>query len=125
MKEIIILILVLLLVFIPNFYFQKFLSQSGNELIEIVNLLQNKMKEEVEVKKEDAIALKEMFYEKEKIWILIVDHDMLDEIEYAVEDSVALYTNETHADFFAASNRLKDEIEDLAKREEISFANIL
>ena len=124
MKEYIILIIVLMLVFIPNISFKYYLKNSGKEVINIVKELENKL-EEGNVNKSDADKLKKSFLEKEKIWILIVDHDMLDEIEYKVEDCVAHYNIEDKSDFFSSAYQLCDEIEDLFKREEISFGNIL
>jgi len=125
MKEVFILIIVLMLVFIPNVLFKNYLYTSGNELIAIAEELKENVTHDKELNAQDALKLKEEFYDKEKIWILIVDHDMLDEIEYEVEDCVALYSEENKREFLSAANRLTDEVEDLAKREEISFANIL
>lgn len=125
MKEIIILMIVLMLVFIPNTLFRMYLKSSGEELVTIVNELKSKLEKEDEINELDARNLKKNFLEKEKIWILIVDHDMLDEIEYEVENCVAMYSKENMRDFISSANRLRDEIEDLAKREEISLANIL
>ena len=124
MKEWIILITVLCLVFLPNIFFKKYLRDSGNELIEVVKILQDNLKGET-VNEEDAMRLKSAFYEREKVWILIVDHDMLDEIEYNVEECVALYSIENKKEFESSAYKLIDEIEDLSKREEISLANIL
>ncbi|MBQ9314324.1 MAG: DUF4363 family protein [Clostridia bacterium] len=125
MKEIVILIVVLMLVFIPNVLFRKYLEMSGNELIQIVNEMKDNLEKDLEIDNEYAQKLKKDFIEKEKIWILIVDHDMLDEIEYEVENCVAQYSKEGIRDFIASANRLRDEIEDLPKREEVSLANIL
>lgn len=125
MKEIIILISVLVLVFVPNIAFKKYLHSSGNELIKIVDELREKVENEDNINEDEVNALKKAFLEKEKIWILIVDHDMLDEIEYEVEDCTAQYSIENKRDFISAASRLHDKIEDLSKREEITLGNIL
>ena len=124
LKEYIILITVLMLVFIPNVSFNHYLEKSGKEVINIAKELEMNL-EKGNVNKSDADRLKESFLEKEKIWILLVDHDMLDEIEYKVEDCVAHYSIEDKAEFISSAYQLYDEIEDLSKREEISFGNIL
>ena len=124
MKEIIILIIVLCLVFIPNISFRKYLHHSGQEIVQIAKELQNSLEQGM-INPENALKLKEEFEKKEKVWILIVDHDMLDEIEYEIENCVAFYTIDNKQDFISAVSRLIDEIEDLSKREEISMANIL
>lgn len=125
MKEIIILIVVLMLVFIPNVIFRNYLHSSGKELIRIIDELKYKIENENDVNEDDAKALKEAFLEKEKVWILIVDHDMLDEIEYEVEDCTAQYSIENKRDFISAAARLYDKIDDLYKREKITLGNIL
>ena len=115
MKEIIILVVVLILVFVPNTFFKIYLRNSGEDLISLAKSLQNNIEKENSLIKEDAYKLKKEFYIKEKTWILIVDHDMLDEIEYEMEECVALYDLETKNEFISASNRLIDSIEDLSK----------
>lgn len=124
MKEYIILVVVLVLIFTPNTLFKNYLKKSGNELISIVNDLKNDI-EENRIKEGKSDKLKKAFLEREKIWIMIVDHDMLDEIEYQIEDCVALYDNDYKKEFIAAANRLVDAVEDLYKREEISLSNII
>lgn len=125
MKEIVILIVVIMLVFIPNYIFREYLKASGKELIDIVEELKDNLEKDREINSMDVDKLKKDFLAKEKIWILIVDHDMLDEIEYEVEDCVAQYSIETKNDFISSANRLSDEVKDLSRREEISLANIL
>ncbi len=125
MKEYAILVIVLLLVLIPSSLFRSILTSSGKELIQVAEELKEKIETEDEVEEAEASKLKEAFLEQEKIWILLVDHDMLDEIEYALEECVAFYHSDTKQDFLAAFNRFKDAVEDLPKREEISWINIL
>ena len=50
---------------------------------------------------------------------------MLDEIENGIEECVAYYHVDFRHEFQASARKVIDAIEDLAKREEISFANIL
>lgn len=125
MKEVWILVIILLLIFLPNYYFKNYLKHSGEELISVVKHLDNNLKNIETVDNEEANELKQEFWKKEKIWILIVDHDMLDEIENSVEDCVAYYDTNYKNEFHSSALKLIDAIEDLSKREEISFANIL
>lgn len=124
MKEIIILIVVLMLVFIPNFSFKHYLERSGKEMIDIVKELEKNI-ENGNVIESDSEKLRNAYLDKEKVWILLVDHDMLDEIEYKVEDCVSHYTLDNKEDFLSTAHQLCDGIEDLTKREEISWGNIL
>ena len=125
MKEAIIIICVLVIVFVPNFLFKNYLKDSGKELIKILEDLENDVKNGNTENAENAKKLKDKFLEKEKKWILIVDHEILDEIENGVEECVAFYDAEDKMEFEASYNKLKNSIEDLGKREETTIANIL
>ena len=125
MKEAIIIICVLVIVFVPNILFKNYLKDSGKELIKILEDLENDVKNGNTENAENAKKLKDKFLEKEKKWILIVDHDILDEIEDGIAECIAYYNDEEKTEFISAYNKLKEHIKDLKKREEISLANIM
>ncbi len=124
MKEAIIIIVVLILIFVPNYFFENYLKDSGNELIEIIESMEKDVADDNTDNIENAKKLKEAFLEKEKKWILIVDHEILDEIEAGVEECVAFYNAEDKMEFESSSHKLRNAIEDLARREETSIANV-
>ena len=66
------------------------------------------------ITKEKSKELENLFLEKEKKWILIVDHEILDEIENAIEECIAFYNAEDDMEFESSSNKLKNAIESLA-----------
>ena len=124
MKEYIILIIVLVLIFVPNYFIRNYLKSSGDEIVAYIKNMQEILENNKEIGKNYAYGLKQMFLEKEKIWIILVDHDMLDEIENDIEECVAFFSIDEVADFNASSLKAIDAIEDLSKREELSLANI-
>ncbi len=124
MKEYIILIMVLVLIFVPNYFIRNYLKSSGDEIVVYIKNMQESLENNKEIGKNYAYGLKQMFLEKEKIWIILVDHDMLDEIENDIEECVAFFSIDEVADFNASSLKAIDAIEDLSKREELSLANI-
>lgn len=124
-KEIIIMITVLVLIFVPNVLFRNYLKNTGQELIEILKEMNDDITNLEEPNNELSQKLKDEFLKKEKQWILIVDHDLLDEVEMNVKDSISYYEKKEEASFLASYQKAIDCIEDLYKREELSFANIL
>lgn len=124
-KEIIIMITVLILIFVPNILFKNYLKNTGKELIDILEEMNKDIINSNEVDNKLAEKLKEEFLKKEEKWILIVDHDLLDEVEMNVKDCISYYEKNEETDFLASYQKAIDCIEDLAKREEISLANIL
>lgn len=124
-KEIIIMITVLLLIFVPNLLFKSYLQNTGKELINILDKMDEDIKKSEEPNNTLAEKLKNEFLKKETKWILIVDHDLLDEVEINIKDCISYYEKREETEFSASYQKAIDCIEDLAKREEISFANIL
>lgn len=124
-KEIIIMITVLVLIFVPNVLFRNYLKNTGQELIEILKEMNDDITNLEEPDNKLSQKLKDEFLKKEKQWILIVDHDLLDEVEMNVKDSISYYEKNEEASFLASYQKAIDCIEDLYKREELSFANIL
>ena len=125
MKETIIIVVVLALTFIPNVIFRNLLTETGNELIEIIDDMKKDFESESAGNKEKSQNLKSTFLVLEKKWILIVDHEILDEVENTIEECVAFYNADDEMEFDSSSQKLKNHIEDLAKREETTLNNIL
>lgn len=124
MKETIIIIAVLVLTFVPNFIFKNYLETSGSEIIDLVEVMKNELKNE-NSENDYSKELENTFLDKEKKWIMFVDHEILDEIENSIEECIAFYNAKDYMEFESSSNKLKSSIEDLRKREEISLSNIL
>lgn len=125
MKEILIIIAVLLLVFIPNVIFRNYLEKSGNELIEILESMNQDIQNEYGADKDKSEKLKKTFLEKEEKWILIVDHEILDEVENSLDECIAFYNAEDKMEYESSFGKLRNHIEDLTKREETTLRNIL
>lgn len=125
MKETLIIIIVLLIIFVPNFLFKNYLKDTGKDLLDILESMNDDIANEKDIDKGKSEALKNAFSEKEGKWIMIVDHEILDEIEDGVEECVSYYNENEKTDFNSSFGKLKSHIEDLYKREEISLVNIL
>lgn len=125
MKEALIIIIVLLIIFVPNFLFKNYLKDTGKDLLDILESMNDDIANERDIDKGKSEALKNVFSEKEGKWIMIVDHEILDEIEDGVEECVSYYNENEKMDFNSSFGKLKSHIEDLYKREEISLVNIL
>lgn len=125
MKEIVIIISVLILTFGPSFMFRSYLEKSGEEILDVLNSMKDDIDNDLPVDKSKSEKLKGLFSEKEKKWILIVDHEISDEIENSVGDCIAFYNEKEAKDFNASYTRTRNSIEDLSKREEFSVENVL
>lgn len=124
MKETVIIIVSLALVFVPSFIFKNFLDRSGKDILNILESMSEDIKNDTTPNEDKSKTLKEAFLEKEKRWIMIVDHEILDEIEDGIEECIFYYNDSEKTEFLSAQSRLKNHIEDLKKREEVSIVNI-
>lgn len=125
MKECIIIIVVLLLIFVPNIFFKNYLEKSGGELLSILENMNQDIQNDEKADFEKSKLLKDTFLEKEKYWILIVDHEILDEVENSLEECIAFYNAEDKMEYESSFGKLRNHIEDLTKREETTLRNIL
>lgn len=125
MKETIIICVSLALVFVPSCIFKNYLEKTGKDVLQILESMNDDIKNEANPDEEKSKVLEKVYLEKEKKWILIVDHDILDEIEDGIAECIAYYNDEEKTEFISAYNKLKEHIKDLKKREEISLANIM
>ena len=125
MKETIIISESLALVIVPSFIFKNYLEKTGKDVLQILESMNDDIKNEANPDEEKSKVLEKVYLEKEKKWILIVDQDILDEIEDGIAECIAYYNDEEKTEFISAYNKLKEHIKDLKKREEISLANIM
>ena len=109
----------------PSFIFKNYLEKTGKDVLQILESMNDDIKNEANPDEEKSKVLEKVYLEKEKKWILIVDHDILDEIEDGIAECIAYYNDEEKTEFISAYNKLKEHIKDLKKREEISLANIM
>lgn len=124
MKEAIIIISVLVLVFVPGFLFTIFLDNTGSELLDILEDMKKDFEASGEIFIEKSKKLNECFLKNECKWIMVVDHEALDEIEDNLRECVGFYKEGNQTEFEIAAEKLKGHIEDLKKREDISIGNI-
>ncbi len=124
MKETLIIISVLLLTFVPNILFKNYLEKTGEEIITILDSMNEDFENNKSIDEEKNKNLKEDFLSKEKKWILIVDHEILDEIESEIETCIVSYKEKDKMEFGISYNKVLNHIKDLKLREEISVENI-
>ena len=94
MKETIIICVSLALVFVPSFIFKNYLEKTGKDVLQILESMNDDIKNEANPDEEKSKVLEKVYLEKEKKWILIVDHDILDEIEDGIAECIAYYNDE-------------------------------
>ena len=129
MKEIITILVILFLIFGGAFWTNKYLKKTTNELMEIIELLETKVKVAMEAEErldliKEGEALKNKWEETQKGWGIIVLHQELDTIETAI---ATLNSNIEYGEFpdcLEEIEKLKFLIGHITEKEKFSLINI-
>lgn len=124
MKEMIILISILILVFVPSIFLGNFLENSGEEIAMILDDMDKDFASDKSIDKSKSERLEKAFCEKESKWLMVLDHEALDELEATIEECIAYYNGDDEVEFSMAYGKAKHYLEDFAKREKISIINL-
>lgn len=129
MKEILIIIISILLVIIGSNVSQGYLSKTGNELIQDIEILKEEIKKAQNSEENISKELAEEIYSKwekiEKNWSIIVIHNELDLIELAL---VSMKTDIEENEYSEAIKELEKSnylIEHIKDNEKLELKNIL
>lgn len=126
MKDLIVIIIIVAIIFGGSFWVSNYYEKSGNEIIAIIENLSEGLEEDsYSVKKEKVDKLKDEWDKKQKIWITLQYHETINAMEDLVIECTNNYLAEEKEEFDISFDKLKRSIEDLKFREEINFVNIM
>ena len=125
MKDLIVIIVILGLVFGGDFFVEKYLESSAKELLEHIEAMSGDFDKDMQAKKIKVDELLETWEEKEKPWIVIEYHDEINAIEDLVIETYSYYLNDNKEEFGIAYRKIIRLIEDLKNRIDLSLENVL
>ena len=125
MRDLIVIIVILVLVFGGDILIEKYLESTSKELIQHIEKMSGGFKEKEEVKNREVEELIGIWEEKEKPWIIIEYHDAINQIEDLVIETYSWYLNDDKEEFDIAYRKLMRLIDDLRNRVDLSLENVL
>jgi hypothetical protein len=126
MKDFIVIVITVVLVFVGGIIAKKYFEKSGNEIVEIIEEMSKGLEIDTEEHKQNMIEkLKKEWDKKQSIWITIQYHTNINEMEDIVIECCNYYKTSNREEFDISCEKLKRNIEDLKYREEITLVNIL
>lgn len=124
MKDLSVIVIILLLVFVPGYYSEIYLKKSGEE---IVNMLE-KVEEEVKFGNMDYFnkveEIKKKWEKEQELWNILSNHQNTDDVQKNIEIMLANYENKEADDVLANIAEIRFILEDVPKGEKIRIVNI-
>lgn len=125
MRDLIVVIVVILIVFIPSYYSEKYLSESGSKIVDRLNVIKDEIEEDRMQNLEELLSIKENWDSIEKVWNAISSHQNTDNIELAFTRLIISYGEEEKAECLVNLAEVVALLEDTPRSEKISLENIL
>lgn len=124
MKDLIIVIAVLALVFVPGYYTKKYLEDSGKKIVETLV----EIREDVEQERFDnsnlVYELKDEWDKEQELWNVFSNHQNTDQIQREIEKLITNYVGKERHEALINITEIKSIIEDAPKGEGIALVNI-
>ena len=125
MKDLIIVLTVIIIIFVPGYYTQKYLEKSGAEIIEIVEELKEEIRNDNMENFNKIEKLRIMWIKEQDWWNILSNHQNTDEVQREIQKLVTNYENKEKMDALINLTEIKSIIEDVPKGEGILLVNIL
>ena len=124
MRDLIVSISILLLVFVPGYYSEKYLIDTGNELVNRLRVVESEIKEDRMESIEELKNIKKRWDEVEVFWNMVTNHLYTDNIELAFIRLLISYDEDEKAECLVNIAEVIAIIEDTPRSEKIDWVNI-
>lgn len=124
MRDFVVTIVIVLTVFITSYYSEKYLIDTGSELVERLNVIKDEVEEERIENMEELIKIKERWDEIEVVWNMLYNHINTDNIELSFTRLLISYGEKEKAECLVNLAEIICLLEDTPRSEKLSLENI-
>ena len=124
MRDLIVSIVIILAVFISSYYSEKYLIDTGKELVERLNVIKDEVEEDSMENLNELIDIKKRWNEVEVGWNMFSNHLNTDNIELAFTRLIISYGEKEKAECLVNLAEIVCYIEDTPRSEKICLENI-
>lgn len=124
MRDLIVSVVIILLVFISGYFSEKYLIDTGNELINRLKVVEAEIKEDRMESLEELKNIKKRWDEVEVFWNMVTNHLYTDNIELAFIRLLISYDEDEKAECLVNIAEVIAIIEDTPRSEKIDWVNI-
>ena len=124
MRDLIVAVAIILLVFISGYFSEKYLIDTGNELVSRLEVIEAEIKEDKMESFEELKDIKKRWDEIEVFWNMVTNHLYTDNIELAFIRLLISYDEDEKAECLVNIAEVVAIIEDTPRSEKIDWVNI-
>lgn len=124
MKDLSVVIIILILVFVPGYYTEKYLEASGERILKQVSEIENEIKEGKLENIEKIKELKEDWEKEQKLWNILSNHQNTDDVQKNIEILLTNYENKEDKEALVNLAEIRFILEDVPRGEKIRAVNI-
>lgn len=124
MRDLIVFIAIILLVFIPGYYSEKYIINTGNELVERLNVIKDEIEEDKMESLNELTKIKQKWDEVEFGWNMFSNHINTDNIELSFTRLLISYGEKEKAECLVNIAEIVCLLEDTPRSEKICWENI-
>jgi len=124
MRDLIVSVVIIMLVFISGYYSEKYLIDTGKELVNRLKVIEAEIKEDKMESFEELKDIKKRWDEVEVFWNMVTNHLYTDNIELAFIRLLISYDEDEKAECLVNIAEVVAIIEDTPRSEKIDWVNI-
>lgn len=124
MRDLVVFIAIIIIVFVPSYYSEKYLINTGNELVERLNIIKDEVEDDSMERLDELKDIKRRWDEIEAVWNMLSSHHNTDNIELSFTRLLISYGEKEKAECLVNLAEIVCLIEDTPRSEKISFENI-
>ena len=124
MRDLIVSVVIIMLVFISGYYSEKYLIDTGKELVNRLKVIEAEIKEDKMESFEELKDIKKRWDEVEVFWNIVTNHLYTDNIELAFIRLLISYDEDEKAECLVNIAEVVAIIEDTPRSEKIDWVNI-
>lgn len=125
MKDLIVIIVILGIVFGGTYFQNKYLDKTTEDLLETINKMEINMDVSHANKEELVNELLDKWEKYEKPWIALQYHQNINAVEDLLIECYTFYLEGDETHFLLNARKINRNLDDLKNREEISIVNVL
>ncbi len=124
MKDFSIIIIILILVFVPGYYTEKYLEDSGEKILKQISEIENEIKDGNLENIEKVKNLKEDWEKEQQLWNILSNHQNTDDVQKNIEILLTNYENKEDKEALVNLSEIRFILEDVPRGEKIRLVNI-
>ena len=124
MRDLFVCIAIFLLVFISSYYSEKYLIESGTELVKRLTVIKDEIEKDKMESQEELQSIKRDWDEVERVWNMLTHHQSTDNIELAFTRLLISYGENEKAECLVNLAEVVALLEDTPRSETLSWQNI-